>query len=609
MSLIGCSARPRRSALPNLKVYGVALAVALALVVVALFALGRPGTPKLSDKPVSFDGPRAAADMRSIATQFPQRVAGSDADNRAGIWLVAQFDRLGLETHAQGFPATVDGKDVALQNVWAVAKGGAQGTILVIANRDTPPLATQGANDNASGVAALLELARASTVTAHDRSIVFLATTGDAYGALGARQFLQGYGSADDLIAVIVLRKVATRERSGIGVDGWSTTPNAAPPWMWLLSGPAARVYANDKALLPGVASQIISLAAPTSPGSQGPFVAEGIPGITISADGPSVAAQNDTLDSVSNETLRRVGSAVQSMILTLDGGPLPEAGSGGTIFLTRQRTLPGGALALILAAFLLPLLAVTVDLFAHCRRGRVQLRPALVRAALRLAPWLTVVAVIYLANLVGLLPQSPGAVIPPGSPVVDEPRYLRVLLLLVLLMLVYAYAVAVERRLARGVRIDPRATILAAHVSLVAIAVVALLVNPYSVLLVLPAALLWPLARPGGWPRSILPAYLGLIMVPIVLVYFAAQLEVGWKVWWYFLLMMETRTIPAVVVLIGVFFLSTAGTLAHALHERDQRTEDLGWSNAGSQEPSAERRRREPRRLAGARLPRRRQN
>jgi hypothetical protein len=585
------------------------LAVALALVVVALFALGRPGTPKLSDKPVSFDGALAAADMRSIATQFPQRVAGSDADNRAGIWLVAQFDRLGLETHAQGFPATVDGKDVALQNVWAVAKGGAQGTILVIANRDTPPLATQGANDNASGVAALLELARASTVTAHDRSIVFLATTGDAYGALGARQFLQGYGSADDLIAVIVLRKVATRERSGIGVDGWSTTPNAAPPWMWLLSGPAARVYANDKALLPGVASQIISLAAPTSPGSQGPFVAEGIPGITISADGPSVAAQNDTLDSVSNETLRRVGSAVQSMILTLDGGPLPEAGSGGTIFLTRQRTLPGGALALILAAFLLPLLAVTVDLFAHCRRGRVQLRPALVRAALRLAPWLTVVAVIYLANLVGLLPQSPGAVIPPGSPVVDEPRYLRVLLLLVLLMLVYAYAVAVERRLARGVRIDPRATILAAHVSLVAIAVVALLVNPYSVLLVLPAALLWPLARPGGWPRSILPAYLGLIMVPIVLVYFAAQLEVGWKVWWYFLLMMETRTIPAVVVLIGVFFLSTAGTLAHALHERDQRTEDLGWSNAGSQEPSAERRRREPRRLAGARLPRRRQN
>ncbi len=65
--------------------------------------------------------------------------------------------------------------------------------------------------------------------------------------------------------------------------------------------------------------------------------------------------------------------------------------------------------------------------LHARCRRERVQLRPALLRAALHLVPWLIVVAIVYLANLVGLLPQSPGAVIPPGSPVVDEPRYLRV--------------------------------------------------------------------------------------------------------------------------------------------------------------------------------------
>lgn len=587
--------------------YRVALAVALALIVVALFALGRPGTPKLSDKPVSFNGSRAAADMRSIATQFPQRVAGSDADNRAGIWLVDQFDRLGLETHVQGFPATVDGENVALQNVWAVAKGEAQGTILVIANRDTPPLATQGANDNASGVAALLELARALKVTAHDRSIVFLATTGDAYGALGSRQFLEEYGSVDDLVAVIALREVATRDRSGIGIDGWSATPRMAPPWLWLLSGPASRVHANDEALLPGVTAQILHLAAPTSSGSHGPFVEAGIPGIMITADGPKVAARNDTLDSVSSETLNKVGSAVQSMMRTIDSSSLPDARSGGTIFLTRQRTLPGGALVLMLVALLLPLLAVAIDLFAHCRRERVQLRPALLRAALHLVPWLIVVAIVYLANLVGLLPQSPGAVIPPGSPVVDEPRYLRVVLLLAVLLLVYAYAVAVERRMARGVQTDPRATIFVAHVSLVAIAVVALLVNPYSVLLVLPAAVLWPLARPGGWTRSILPAYLGLIMVPIVLVYFATRLEIGWNVWWYFLLLMETRTIPVIAVLFGVFFLSTAGTLAHTLHERGERTEDFGWRYAGAQDPSAERRGREPRRLVNARLPRRR--
>ncbi len=558
--------------------YRIALVVALVLAAAALFTLGRPGTPKLSGTPVSFDGPRAATDMRVITTEFPKRVAGTDADNRCGIWLLEQFNRMGLETHVQGFPANVEGGDVALQNVWAESKGVVNGTILLIANRDTPPAATQGANNNASGVAALLELARSFTVTTHDHSIVFLATTGDAFGALGSRQFLETFEDTDDLLAVVVLREVATRDRDGLGVDGWSTAPKTAPPWLWLLTGPVARVHANEEALLPGVVAQVIHLAAPTSPGSQGPFVAEGIPGITITQEGPSVSPQNDILDSVSTETLGRSGAAVEAMVLAVDGGPLPGERSGGTIFLTRQRTLPGGAVQAILLAVLLPLLAVAVDLLAHCRREKVRLRPAMIRAGLNLMPWLIALAVVYFANLVGLLPQSPGAVIPPESPLVAQPRYLRVVILLAVLTLVYFYALAVERRLERKVASDPRATIFVAHLSLVAIAAVAALVNPYSLLFVLPAALLWPLARPGAWTRSLLPAYLGLVMIPIVLVYFAATLDIGWNVWWYFLLLVETRTIPAVVVVFGVFFVSTAGVLAHALHEHGPGAEDFSW-------------------------------
>ena len=96
---------------------------------------------------------------------------------------------------------------------------------------------------------------------------------------------------------------------------------------------------------------------------------------------------------------------------------------------------------------------------------------------------------------------------IPPDSRVVASPHYLRVAILVVLLLLAYVYATAVERRLERRVPTDPRATIFVAHACLVLIALLVLLVNPYSLLLVLPAAVLWPLARPGGWTRSILPA------------------------------------------------------------------------------------------------------
>ncbi len=570
-------ARPRRSTLPNLKVYRAALVVALILVVISLFTLGRPDTPRLSPEPVSFDGEQAAADLRTIVTDYPQRVAGTDPDNRMALWVLQEFKKAGLETHIDSFAATINGKDVALQNIWALSRGDSAGTILVIANRDVPPVATQGANDNASGVAALLGLARSFTVTAHDHSIIFLCTSGDAYGALGARRFAEDH-EIDDLYGVIALREVATRDPAGLGLDGWSPAPMVAPPWLWLLAAPAARVNANMEALLPTVPAQVLRLAVPTSSGSQGPFVARGVPGMTVSAEGETASTQSDTLANVSTETLTKVGSAVQAMIMAIDDTTSPGARSGGTIFLTRSRTLPGGALALILAAFLLPLAGVTIDLFAHCRRARVAIRPAVVRAGLHLAPWLVVLALVYLANLLGQLPRSPGAVIPPGSRVVDNPRYLRVVILVALLVLAYGYAVAVARRLERRIAIDPRATIFIAHAFLVLVAVLALLINPYAVLLVLPAALIWPLAKPGGWARSILPAYSGLIMVPVVLLYYAALLGIGWRVWWYFFLLLENRTIPAAAVLLGVLFLSTAGILAHTMHERGLAPGALTW-------------------------------
>ena len=549
--------------------YRAAWVVAFVLAIIALFTLGQPDTPKLSQEPATFDGARAAADLRTLAQEYPGRVAGSDADNRAALWILQQMKRMGLETHMDGVATEVGRRDVALQTVWGVSKGERGGTILVIANRDVPPLATQGANDNASGVAALLELARTFTVTAHQHPIVFVCTSGDAYGALGAQQFADQH-DIDDVTAVIALRRVASPGDEGIGLDGWSAAAKTAPPWLWLLAAPAARVTVNAEALEPGILTQVLRLAVPTSSGSHAPFVADGVPGISLSWEGPNVAPEADTVDSISTENLTRVGTTASSMLLAIDGAGQEGDRSGGTIFLTRQRTLPGSTLAFILVALLLPLAAVTVDLFAHGRRARVPLGPAWKRAALHLAPWLVLIVIVYFANLVGLLPRSPGAVIPPDSHVVAAPRYLRVAVLLVLLVLAYVYATAVERRLERRVPTDPRATIFVAHASLVLIALLVLLVNPYSVLLILPAAVLWPLARPGGWARSILPVYAGFAMIVGALVYFAAQLDLGWQVWWYFFLLLENRTIPADVVLLGAVFLSTAGMLAHTLHERD---------------------------------------
>ena len=548
----------------NLKVYGVAVAVALAIAVVAaLVAVAELDAPHLSSKKVLFDGTRAVAEMRAITAQFTSRTAGSDADNRCAAWVAEQFGLTGLETRVETFTATIEGRDVPLQNVWAVSRGSVADTVLVIANRDTPAEASQGANNNASGLAVLVELARSASVTAHRLTFIFLATTGDALGAVGSRQFLETYdGGAGSVRVVLALRELATLNPQGLALDGWSLAPKASPPWLWLMAGPGARVYTRQEALLPGTTTQLIRLAAPFSDGGQAPYVAEGLPGLTISASGDKPAPSADVRGNVSGEELTRAGGAVEAMLLSMDSAPLPADHSGGALLLDAQRALPQWALRLILAAGFLPLLAVTVDLFAQCRRARLRLRGAYLKGILRALPWLIALGGIYSAAVLGLAPEVPGIVLPPSSPVVAEPRYLFAGILLAVLVIAYIGLRPLERR----VPADTLAVVFVTHAGLLVVTAGVWLVNPYAVLFVLPAALLWPLARRGRWVLAVLPVALALAVIPIFLLAYARMLDLGWTIWWYLLLLLATGTIPAALAVLGAFYLGGAGMLEHGL-------------------------------------------
>jgi hypothetical protein len=175
------------------------------------------------------------------------------------------------------------------------------------------------------------------------------------------------------------------------------------------------------------------------------------------------------------------------------------------------------------------------------------------------------------------LLPSNPGAAIPPDALMAHSPRYVRSFLLLALLVAVALYAHAIERRLIRRVAVPVENTVAAVHMVLLAVAALALLVNPFSLIIVLPAAVLWPLARSGPWPVSRLPAWGGLAALAAALIYVGAQVHLGWSVWWYFFLLIENRTVPVGVAVLGVAFVTAAIHLGHHLHQpRRRRTARL---------------------------------
>src|SRR5947207_1624004 len=189
---------------------GTWLLVALPLLVAA-FSVSRPSPLAAPPLPPAFD-PTAVRDLATgLARSFPDRSPGSPGATGAAQWFAQQLLPYGFKTRADTFFATIPGRGrVRLQNLVAVAQGRSPDTIVVMAHRDDSGVG-QGANDNASGTAALIELARGyanpgSALRARPtHRIVFLSTDGGAFGGLGAAHFAADPVQSRDVVAVVNL--------------------------------------------------------------------------------------------------------------------------------------------------------------------------------------------------------------------------------------------------------------------------------------------------------------------------------------------------------------------------------------------------------------------
>src|SRR5919106_1504132 len=185
--------RPRRGSLErpvSTRIYRVAwLAVAVPLLVAA-FSVGRPDPlPEPTLRP--FFDEATAVQFATELLQFPDRSPGSDGSRDAAAWVEQRFRDYGFEVERQVFTAEVPGRGKQqFVNVVAVAPHSARApvrseeAIVVTAHRDNLGL-SPGAVDNASGTAALLELARDVGDASLAHTFVFVSTDGGALGRLG----------------------------------------------------------------------------------------------------------------------------------------------------------------------------------------------------------------------------------------------------------------------------------------------------------------------------------------------------------------------------------------------------------------------------------------
>ena len=183
----------------------------LLALIVLLVSVRTPVGPSASLVVVpSFDGPRAAEFARRLAQLVPDRSPGSATAVQAADDVAGALGEISGETVRRStFTAPgPDGRDVEMQNVWVVEPGASSEAVVVVANRDDVAPGP-GLDDNASGTAAVVELARDLAGVDRARALVVASTDGGTVGQAGNEQLLRDL-RADGLrpVAVVSLRSI-----------------------------------------------------------------------------------------------------------------------------------------------------------------------------------------------------------------------------------------------------------------------------------------------------------------------------------------------------------------------------------------------------------------
>ena len=552
---------------------GTWLLVALPLLVTA-FTVARPGPLPAPQLPPVFDGATALQLAQDLTLAHPDRSPGSRDAREAAVWLRTQLEPYGLGVREDRFEASIPGIGRReLVNLMAVSPGRSNQTIVVMAHRDNTG-AGPGANDNASGTAALVELARSYATTASTtpgsagigttNTLVFLSTDGGAFGGLGAARFAETSPYRDRTVAVVNLVALAGADPPRIELAGDRPRSPAAA----LVRTASARVLEQTGRELgrPRAIEQLIDLGFPFTFYEQGPFVGRGISAITLTTAGPRPPSSfTDTPDRLNRQRLTEVGRSAQALVSSLDQGLDLAQGTQSYVYLG-SRFVRGWAIQLSLAAALLPFLLTAVDLFARCRRRHIRIAPALRSFRSRLGFWLWVALLFVAFSLLG--GWGDGEARPPSPESAAATKWPMGTLIIFGLLALAGWVVTRGRLLPRRV-VTPEEELAGHTAALLALAVVALLVvavNPFALLFLLPSlhAWLWlPQVRSRApWVRA--SVYLAGFAGPLLLLgSFARRFELGLDAPWYLAKLVAVGYVEPPALLIACAWLAVSAQLA----------------------------------------------
>lgn len=312
-----------------------ALAAVLGLMLAACVHL-----PGAATEPAQVSAERLMADVRALASdEMEGRGFGQAGGDRARDYVTAAFDAAGL--------ATVDGhriraftaRGTAGENVVGMVRGTEfpGKWIVVTAHYDHEGIENgdvyNGADDNASGTAALIELARLLRTHPPRHSVMLVALDGEEAGLLGARAFVREPPvPLADVVLNINLDMVSRGDNGILWVVGTRLYPALVPVIDSLPQQPGIeRRYGYDDPAVRG-RNNWVNLS------DQAAFHASGVPFVFFSVDDHAdYHRPTDDADRINVDWYRGAVQTAWETLAAVDGmdnphfRSSPAAGATGT--------------------------------------------------------------------------------------------------------------------------------------------------------------------------------------------------------------------------------------------------------------------------------------
>lgn len=289
----------------------------------SLLAILLPSFLQAQDSEFSTDN--AYAILKTLVEYYGPRPMGSPAEQAALVFGVSKLGQYGCQESYVMPMSVADGVNTRSGIAVGILRGKTNRIIVIGGHIDTSAPDVPGANDDGSGVACVLELARVLGKRQLESTIVFACWGGEEEGLRGSKYFVDHFNEIDSVALMIQIDMADGAGVLLIDPDGNGTS---APTWLPRAAYDAFYRDLHYSDLTYATHGATLNWALGGVSGSDHEsFLAKGIPAICFTSDvNYPIHTIQDNLENFTPSGLKRTGDLVLKLIDRFDNEVPPRS-------------------------------------------------------------------------------------------------------------------------------------------------------------------------------------------------------------------------------------------------------------------------------------------